>query len=236
MRVMRFEGSGAVYTSNVYLVLGSWNRLQDVNALVDVGRDPALLEWIQGLPTGVGKRPIEQVILTHSHYDHAELLAAVRRSFHPTVYAYSARVEGVDHPVRDGDRLLLGDRSFEVIHTPGHSDDSICLYCEEEGVLFAGDAPVLVNEGGGTYEEGFVEALWRLCSKPVRTIYFGHGSPLEERCQARLRASLRNVTGCAAPSARRPGSDEKGYLEQGSVKWTGSRTSPGTTHKQQGEH
>lgn len=40
----------------------------------------------------------------------------------------------------DGDRIKLGDRSLHVIHTPGHSDDSIMLYDEANKILFTGDS------------------------------------------------------------------------------------------------
>lgn len=40
----------------------------------------------------------------------------------------------------DGDRIDLGGRSLTVVHTPGHSPDSICLLDERSGLLFAGDA------------------------------------------------------------------------------------------------
>ena len=53
-----------VYSSNVYLVLGDWSAIDDVNTLIDVGNDPAILEQISLAPTGVGKKPIEQVIFT----------------------------------------------------------------------------------------------------------------------------------------------------------------------------
>ena len=41
--------------------------------------------------------------------------------------------------VVDGDRIELGDRTLIVMHTPGHTPDSICLYDEREGLLFTGD-------------------------------------------------------------------------------------------------
>ena len=45
------------------------------------------------------------------------------------------------------------------IHTPGHTEDSICLYCKAEGVLFSGDMPLVINAVGGSYEDGFVCAV-----------------------------------------------------------------------------
>ncbi|MCD2193185.1 MBL fold metallo-hydrolase [Actinomycetospora endophytica] len=50
----------------------------------------------------------------------------------------------VPRALRDGDVIDLGGRSLTVIHTPGHSPDSICLLDDRGGLLFAGDT---VNSG-----------------------------------------------------------------------------------------
>ncbi len=191
MRILTLENSGRIYTSQVYLVLGSASRLEDVNTLVDVGQDPAILASIETAPTGVGKWPVEQVVLTHSHSDHCALLPRVREIFHPRVFAFSPSIAGVDCLLRDGDTVRMGDALFEVIHMPGHSSDSVCLYNETEGVLFAGDSPVVITSPTATYEAGFLAALEKLCARDVRRIYFGHGAPLTEHCNERLRESQR---------------------------------------------
>jgi glyoxylase-like metal-dependent hydrolase (beta-lactamase superfamily II) len=193
VRVILLENSGRIYSSNVYLVLGDWSAISDVNTLIDVGRDPAILESLRHAPTGVGKTAVEQVVLTHGHYDHAELLGAIGALYHPRVCAFGGAVEGVDQALADGDELKAGDRVFQVLHTPGHSSDSICLYCRQEGALFAGDTPLLVNSSDGTYEETFVVALERICARNVRAMYFGHGAPLLADCKVRLRRSLEIV-------------------------------------------
>jgi glyoxylase-like metal-dependent hydrolase (beta-lactamase superfamily II) len=41
--------------------------------------------------------------------------------------------------LRDGDELDLGGRTLRVLHTPGHTPDSICLFDERNGLLFGGD-------------------------------------------------------------------------------------------------
>jgi glyoxylase-like metal-dependent hydrolase (beta-lactamase superfamily II) len=186
------QGKSMIYSSNVYLVLGDWSAIDDVNTLIDAGNDPGILERLTVAPTGVGKHSIEQVILTHGHFDHTALLPTLRELYQPVVYAHSAFV-GADEVLRDGQVLHCGDRYFEVIHTPGHSDDSICLYCQTDGALFVGDTPVVIRSTDSTYEDRFVAALERLCRLDVRTIYFGHGDPLTTDAQAALRSSLRNV-------------------------------------------
>jgi glyoxylase-like metal-dependent hydrolase (beta-lactamase superfamily II) len=203
MRIVTLENSGRVYTSQVYLVLGDTSQLGDVNTLVDAGADPAILASIKRAPTGVGKWPVEQVVLTHSHSDHSALLPEVRAAFHPRVLAFSPSLAGVDALVCDGDTIRMGDAKFEVIHTPGHSSDSICLYNESEGVLFAGDTPLLITSPNGSYEAGYLTALEKLCARDVRRICFGHGPPLAERCNQRLRESLNLAVASAANSAGR---------------------------------
>ena len=193
MKILNLTSDSKMYTSNVYLITGTWNAIDDLNTLVDVGRDPSVIEKINNASTGVGKKRVEQVILTHSHYDHASLLPQIIETFKPEVYAYSSSLEGVDHLLKDGDMLKLGDRIFEVIYTPGHSSDSICLYCEEERVLFAGDSAVVIRSAGGTYEDGFVHALENICRRDIQSIYFGHGDPFLNNCNARVHDSLKIV-------------------------------------------
>jgi len=195
VKIISVPDSGLVYSSNVYLVLGEWKRIEDINTLVDVGSDPATLDQLEKIHTGVGKKKVEQVILTHCHYDHTILLSMIRERYNPTVYAFSPYLEGVDHVLKHGQRLRMGDREFEVIHTPGHSEDSICLFNEESGVLFVGDSPVIVRSEGGGYEEGFVQAMKNICQRKVKEIYFGHGDPICQGAQSLLTDSLKNIRG-----------------------------------------
>jgi glyoxylase-like metal-dependent hydrolase (beta-lactamase superfamily II) len=203
MRIITLETSGEIYTSQVYLVLGDSSRLEDVNTLVDVGQDPAILKSIERAPTGVGKWPVEQVVLTHCHSDHTALLPQVRAAFHPKVFAFSPNPGVVHCLLSDGDVLRMGDAYFDVIHMPGHSSDSVCFHNRTEGVLFVGDSPVLNGSATATYEAGFLAAMEKLCCLDVRQIYFGHGAPLMERCNERLRESYRMVAGSRPALANR---------------------------------
>ena len=59
-------------------------------------------------------------------------------------------VEGsfkIDRIIEDGDALELGDNLLlDVIHTPGHSKDSVSLFLKDDGVLFTGDAVPVVGD------------------------------------------------------------------------------------------
>ncbi len=193
MKIQCLKGWQNVYTSNAYLITGDWNAIEDVNTLIDVGADPSIVQLLDGIYTGVGKKKVDQVILTHTHSDHTAILPLIREHFKPVICAYSAYAEGIDRVLKDGEFIRAGDAVFEVIHMPGHTDDSILLLDKNSGTLFVGDSPVIVRTPGGNYSEGFVQVLKRLCRKHVRTIYFGHGDSLVENVQQTLRHSLENV-------------------------------------------
>lgn len=195
MKIYNLTEHSKVYTANVYLLTGSWNTLEDVNTLIDVGRDPEMFHLLEQASTGVGKKRVEQVILTHNHYDHASLLPQVISAYNPKVYAASRSLDGVNIWVQGGERLRVADRTFEVIATPGHSVDSICLYCEEEGILFAGDTPLVIRSSDTRYPDAFINALTYISKKSVRSIYFGHGQPLVHDCEAVLKLSLHHARG-----------------------------------------
>lgn len=193
MKVINLTKDSNVYTSNVYLVTGDWNTLKDVNTLIDVGADSTIIGKINTASTGVGKKQIEQVILTHCHSDHTSLLKQIKEMYTPQVLAFSSNLEDVDLILYGGEIIEAGDRVFEVIHAPGHSSDSICLYCEEEETLFVGDSPVIINSVDGTYSESYIKVLESLCQKQISTIYFGHGKPLKQGCKEALLNSYKNV-------------------------------------------
>jgi glyoxylase-like metal-dependent hydrolase (beta-lactamase superfamily II) len=193
VKIVPIVGNNNVYSSNVYLILGEWKRIEDVNTLVDVGNDPSIVDVIENINTGLGKSKIDQVILTHNHSDHTGILPLIINAFHPRVYAFSPFMEGVDEVLEHGDKIRLGESMFEVIHTPGHSSDSISLYNKERGTLFVGDTQVIVHASDGEFEMDYYHALKTLCKENVREIYFGHGEPLMKNAHEMLLMSLRNV-------------------------------------------
>ncbi len=77
----------------------------------------------------------------------------------------------------DGDVVDLGDRSFEVLHVPGHTAGSIALWNASGGVLFTGDTAALDDPLHAEDEEAFVSSLHRLRALPVELVCAGHSRP-----------------------------------------------------------
>lgn len=77
--------------------------------------------------------------------------------------------------LREGDIVDLGDRSFEVMHVPGHTAGSICLWEAATGVLFTGDTAYVEDRLGFDDQQAAITSLRRLRSLPVRLVCAGHG-------------------------------------------------------------
>jgi glyoxylase-like metal-dependent hydrolase (beta-lactamase superfamily II) len=107
----------------------------------------------------------------------------------------------VDRVLEDGDRIdALG--GMRVIHSPGHTPGSICLYQEQRRILFCGD--VLFNMNPLTQKPGLRfplpmvtidlnlarESVRKLAALPVETMFFGHGEPILGGAGGRVAALL----------------------------------------------
>jgi len=77
----------------------------------------------------------------------------------------------------DGDVIDLGDRHFEVIHTPGHSPGGIALWEAASGILFSGDIVYdgpLIEDTYHANAADYHRSMVRLYDLPVRVVHGGH--------------------------------------------------------------
>lgn len=192
MRVLDVPSNPREYSSRIYLILGDFNPPDAVNTLIDPGVDGAVLAGLDGLNKGIGKRAVEQVILTHEHSDHTAGLPEVIRAFHPAVLGWK-RIPGVTDTVHDGEWVRVGDHDAQILHTPGHSDDSICVYVPSVGALFTGDTPVAVHTPGGAWPRSLVATLERLRTLRLDVLYPGHAAEVRGNIKGLLDETLRNV-------------------------------------------
>jgi glyoxylase-like metal-dependent hydrolase (beta-lactamase superfamily II) len=194
MKIMPLLRNDKTYSCNSYLILGDWNRIDDINTVIDPGADDFIINEIQRLSTGFGKIPVAQVILTHNHFDHAGAIRAFKERYNARVFAF-CEGPGVDELLCDGAFIKTGDNILEVLHTPGHSSDSICLYSPSEKVLFSGDTQVRVRWPGDVYSPEYVEALLKIGCRDINKIYSGHDEPVTSDCQEIILQTLRNIHG-----------------------------------------
>jgi len=124
------------------------------SAVIDPGAHPErILKKVRQRDANV-----RWMVCTHLHPDHIGATGSLKRALDGIqVAVHEAEAPGigrwsrvllvlalggrtvrrVDRPVRDGDRLALGRHVLEILHTPGHSRGSICVYTR--GHLFTGD-------------------------------------------------------------------------------------------------
>jgi glyoxylase-like metal-dependent hydrolase (beta-lactamase superfamily II) len=141
-------------------------------------------------------------VLTHGHIDHIEGVASLRAEF-PDIKVYIHKLDaemltepytnlsamtGASFSVEPADFLLeeqsvieQADIKLSVLHTPGHTPGGICLYCEDEGIVFTDDTLFADSIGRTDFPNGSMEQLLqsireKLFTLPDETkVYSGHG-------------------------------------------------------------
>lgn len=148
---------------------------------------------------------IEKILLTHGHFDHIGAVNEIRDALHIPVIAYETADDYLLEPyynlssqfneqitvkdvqyVKEGDVIALDvnpEFALRVIHTPGHTTDSIVFYSEKDGVLFSGDTIFKASIGntrfpGGDYDTLVYSIIHKILTLPEDTvIYSGHTVP-----------------------------------------------------------
>jgi glyoxylase-like metal-dependent hydrolase (beta-lactamase superfamily II) len=181
-----------IYTSNAWLLFCK-NYHSGYPILIDTGCDPKIISTLQDIQKSTGEEPVCQVIITHDHADHSSMLPEIRQIFSPTAYAWSENTAGITGTLKNNDVLSVGSHMFEIIHVPGHSSDSICIYCSDKGILFTGDTPIYIRDTNLTFERPFLKGFENICHRRINSVYPGHGKPIFANVNQILENSLENI-------------------------------------------
>jgi glyoxylase-like metal-dependent hydrolase (beta-lactamase superfamily II) len=195
-------GNPGPYTgegNNTWLIDGA------APTLIDAGTgEPSHLEAIAEALDG---RPLARVLVTHDHSDHASGVPAIRDCWPDVeVLAVSTRPEP-SRTLIDREKVRAGNRTLQVIYTPGHAPDHVCFWDDAAAELYAGDmvlldSSVLIPGGRGGNLRAYLSSLELLASLEARRIYPGHGGVIPDpaavisRALAHRRAREADVLAC----------------------------------------
>jgi glyoxylase-like metal-dependent hydrolase (beta-lactamase superfamily II) len=173
------DGQDFAVDNNVWLV-GDEKEVIVIDAAHDA----------QAILAAAGDRRLAAVVSTHGHNDHVNAGPAVGRAAGAPVLLHPADqvLWQLAHPDERPDGVLAGEQELRiagtvlrVMHTPGHSPGSVCLYAPELGAVFSGDT--LFSGGPGATGRSFSDRptilasiRGRLLSLPPETVvHTGHG-------------------------------------------------------------
>jgi len=187
MKIKNLTEDSEDFTGNVWLL-----ENQDSKVLFDVGEGDCWKE-IEKLDK------VDTVVITHSHHDHIKNLPKVVEKFSPEVYAFEPENIPVEcGELSEGDKTEFANLNFQVFHTPGHKDDSICLFNKEKRVLFTGD--LLFPEGGfgrTDLDEGdrdtLIQSIEKITELDVDVMYCGHDPAALENVNEQIENSLKEA-------------------------------------------
>lgn len=182
-RVFLIKGIGL--SSNVYAIGEEEVTLIDTGVGNSFNRISPQLENLK-----LDAKNINQIILTHGHFDHTGGLAELLRLVSPTILIHLADAKSLENlskhslkRLKDRDIIAVEGRQLRVIHSPGHTIGSICLYDSEDKILFSGDT-VFAGGSFGRCDlttgdiDAMVKTLRRLSKLNVDFLLPGHGGPV----------------------------------------------------------
>ncbi len=116
---------------------------------------------------------LDAILITHKCWDHVGGITALRQHHNVPIYGPANEpIPQCSHPLREGDRLCLGELSLQVMEVPGHTSGHIAFY--GDGRLFSGDT--LFGGGCGRVHDGTMEQLYhslmRLKALPSATLNY----------------------------------------------------------------
>ncbi|MGB9169058.1 MAG: MBL fold metallo-hydrolase [Nitrososphaeraceae archaeon] len=122
---------------------------------------------------------VKFIINTHTHFDHILGNEQVLAITNCQIVQHENSIDRHDIAVKDGDRIRVGNIVIDILHTPGHSKDSICLIVDSK-IIFTGDTLFVGNCGridlpGGNVNEMYDSLLRRIIKlNDELTVYPGH--------------------------------------------------------------
>ncbi|GET88302.1 metallo-beta-lactamase family-like protein [Leishmania tarentolae] len=188
-RVVRIMGLNPGYMtlqgSNTYLVGTGLERLLIDSGEGVEGYGEVLQRAVDEESTRLGGTVrISKLLLTHWHKDHIGGVATVRRLFprvqllkRPSKYVHTEVDVLCDVPL---EVLEVEGATLQLVHTPGHTDDHLCAFLQEEGALFTSDT--ILGTGTSVFSSftDYMNSLHLLEKMKPKRLYPAHGPVVED--------------------------------------------------------
>jgi len=201
---------GVGHDSNIFLVTG------ENPVLVDAGTGMHTRKVIDNLTRVAPGCSPKKIVLTHRHFDHVGGAHDLAAHFDAELIMHEKDAQSVEdgdskstasslfgcqlkpvkvRRVKEGDVLSTGDHEMQVLHTPGHTVGSMCLFEGSSGILISGDT-VFANGGVGRWDlptgsrADLERSVKMLLSKEPKHLFPGHGEVLQDRATESIEESL----------------------------------------------
>lgn len=130
------------------------------------------------------------ILLTHGHFDHAGVAAAVAEKYDIKIYAYEGEKETLENPnlnlsggmfgqpdvyhadvyLKDEQELDLAGLHFKCLATPGHTAGGCCFYFSQEDIVFTGDSLFCGSVGRTDFPGGSMSQLVNSIKEKLMTL------------------------------------------------------------------
>lgn len=145
---------------NCYIIMKNSHAL-----IVDPGDEANLIM------SAVGDLIVDGILVTHHHFDHVGALKEIETYYSTSVY---------DRHNLEEKTYTIGEFTFDVVYTPGHTKDSITFYFKDDQKMFTGDFLFYQSIGrtdlSGGDDQEMMASLNRIKRYPSEiTFYPGHG-------------------------------------------------------------
>jgi glyoxylase-like metal-dependent hydrolase (beta-lactamase superfamily II) len=166
----------------------TWLIPGHVPTLIDAGTGEP--EHLDALERALGGARLAQVLVTHSHIDHASgAMAIAERMPHVRFLKMPWPEQDVAwrvrwHPLTDGELVPAGDSALAAVHTPGHSPDHLCFWHQETRQLFCGylawkGSTVVIPPSHGGDVTAYLASLERILKLDPWAMLPAHGPVID---------------------------------------------------------
>jgi glyoxylase-like metal-dependent hydrolase (beta-lactamase superfamily II) len=187
---------GVGLCSNIYIInKGKLTLIDCGNGLIENSIKPYLDK--------LSIKNVAQVILTHDHPDHTGGLKEILCYFKPKIFIHKLDFKipfltdkSLVTFVENNDEISIGSEKLNVLHTPGHTMGSICLYEEKNKILFSGDTVFPGGFFGRTdlptgNSKALINSLKKLTELDVEFLLAGHEKPVFKNAKQHIESSFK---------------------------------------------